>query len=246
MILVTISLHQVLADHVKSILNVSMFDGRPIRVKIDGREYGPLSNNHEIINLRPGHHNIQVISKAYRHHGFMPHWTTEYSGVIDIIPGYEIDAVVGRHHNLRIVNSTALYRPPVVKPHRPAHYGNHGYPCQIYPVVTCGTDNYGYVPFPEPVPYMSPADFQDFKYSISARWFESTKEQIAKQVIADNYFTSAQIKELLALFTFENTRLEIARFAYDRVVDPERYYVTYDAFTFESSIRDLNTYMAHR
>lgn len=252
-ILVAMSMHQALANHANAILNLRMFDGTPIVVKIDGRTYGPLSNSHEIVNLLPGSHMINVLSTAHYHHGFMPvKWITVYSGVINITPGYHIEAVIGKHHNLRIVNMTALYVPPV----NPYGYGYHGNYGGGYgnaasgwgnPVVaTCGLDTYGYVPAHESIAYMHPADFQDFKRSISSRTFESTKEQIAKQGIARNYFTSTQIAELLYLFTFENTRLEIARFAYDRVVDPDRYYLTYDAFTFESSIRDLSGYTAHR
>lgn len=45
------------------------------------------------------------------------------------------------------------------------------------------------------------------------------------------------------LFNFESTRLELAKYAYGHTYDIANYYMLNDAFTFESSIEELNNYI---
>ncbi|MCX7728498.1 MAG: DUF4476 domain-containing protein [Bacteroidia bacterium] len=44
----------------------------------------------------------------------------------------------------------------------------------------------------------------------------------------------------MKLFSFEETRLEFAKYAYSKVIDKENYYQVNDAFQFENSIEELN------
>lgn len=97
---------------------------------------------------------------------------------------------------------------------------------------------------PTGCPYpMNPQDFADIKNSIMSKSFESTKLEIAKQVLGQRCMTSGQVTEVLRVFDFESTRLEFAKFAYGRTYDIGNYYMVNDAFDFESSIGDLNRYI---
>jgi len=84
--------------------------------------------------------------------------------------------------------------------------------------------------------------FVQAKESLRREWFENTRLVTAKQIIDQNYFTSQQVKELMLLFTFENNRLEIAKYAYGKTVDKGNYFVVNDAFTFNSKEK-LNEYI---
>ena len=58
---------------------------------------------------------------------------------------------------------------------------------------------------------------------------------------------ATQVKELLMLFTFEESKLDIAKYAYNHTYDIGNYYKLNDAFTFESSTDELNKYInSHR
>ncbi|MBK6965448.1 MAG: DUF4476 domain-containing protein [Bacteroidales bacterium] len=93
-------------------------------------------------------------------------------------------------------------------------------------------------------PYpMQPGDFQSVKQSIASKSFDDTRLTIAKQVIASNCLLSDQVKEIMLLFSFEDTRLELAKYAYGYTYDIGNYYRLNDAFTFESTIEELNDYM---
>lgn len=90
---------------------------------------------------------------------------------------------------------------------------------------------------------MSGSDFNAAKASISGKSFEDTKLTVAKQVVDANCLSSKQIKEIMQLFTFEESKLDFAKYAYRRSTDPSNYYQLNDAFTFESSIEELNLYI---
>ena len=94
---------------------------------------------------------------------------------------------------------------------------------------------------------MSPTDFTDFKNSVSSKSFEDSKLTIAKQVVNNNCLMASQVKEVMLLFSFEATRLDFAKYAYSHTHDIGNYFKINDAFTFESSIDELNNYIgSHR
>ena len=93
-------------------------------------------------------------------------------------------------------------------------------------------------------PYpMSDNDFANVKQSINARTFEDSKLTIAKQVLSTNCLLTRQVKEIMLLFTFEDSKLNFAKYAYGYTYDIGNYYILNDAFTFESSITELNNYI---
>lgn len=98
-------------------------------------------------------------------------------------------------------------------------------------------------PYGCPMP-MSNADFESAKSSIRTKSFEDSKLTVAKQVLGSNCLLSSQVKEVMLLFSFEDTRLDFAKFAYGKTFDPGNYYKLNDAFQFESSIDELNEYIS--
>lgn len=86
---------------------------------------------------------------------------------------------------------------------------------------------------------MSSMDFNDYLNAIRSKTFEDSKLSTAKAPLSGNYLTAKQIKQVMQVFTFEDSRLEFAIFAHSRCVDPSNYYQVYDAFEFELSIDDL-------
>ena len=90
---------------------------------------------------------------------------------------------------------------------------------------------------------MAPASFSKAKENISSNSFEDSKMTVAKQVTKANCMTAAQIVEVMGLFSFEDSKLQYAKYAYDFCYNQGDYYEVNSAFTFESSIEDLNQYL---
>jgi len=99
---------------------------------------------------------------------------------------------------------------------------------------------------PPPPPCMvTAADLADICASIRKQNFNSTRITIARQIIqAKGCFTSRQVLDLVKLFDFEDSRLEIAKFAFAYTMDKENYYVVNDGFSFESSKTELSKFIA--
>ncbi|MCF8367913.1 MAG: DUF4476 domain-containing protein [Bacteroidales bacterium] len=90
---------------------------------------------------------------------------------------------------------------------------------------------------------MSEERFLNAKNSIANKDFEDSKLTIAKQVMKSNCLKVSQIKQIMMLFDFEDTKVEFAKEAYDYTFDTNNYYELNDAFTFESSIDELNEHI---
>lgn len=93
---------------------------------------------------------------------------------------------------------------------------------------------------------LSGAEFADLKKSIESKSFEETKLTMAKQVCGDRCMTVEQVKAMMSTFSFEESKLDFAKFAYDHTHDIGSYYKVNDAFTFESSIEELDEYIKTR
>lgn len=96
----------------------------------------------------------------------------------------------------------------------------------------------------DPGHYRKPnLNFQRLRRSINRANFDSDKQRIAEQAISTHRVKANQIYQILMLFSFESSKVKIAKFAYKHCVDKRNYYLVNDAFTFSSSVRSLDNYI---
>jgi len=77
--------------------------------------------------------------------------------------------------------------------------------------------------------------------------FDNTKLGLARQILAVKHrFLSRQIAELVKVFDFDNTRLEVAKAGYDAAIDPENYLVVANEFSFSNTKDSLAEYISSR
>ena len=86
-------------------------------------------------------------------------------------------------------------------------------------------------------------EFGNVANAINNRVFESDKILVAKQAIGGRLLSASQVGRVMDMFTFESTKLDFAKWAYRQCFDPQNYYIVNDAFTFSSSIRELDEYI---
>ena len=90
---------------------------------------------------------------------------------------------------------------------------------------------------------MDASAFSSAKSSISSKGFDDTKLSTAKNAVKANCMSTAQIKEVMGLFGFEETKLNFAKYAYDFCTDKNNYYTVGDVFSFSSSADELNEFL---
>jgi hypothetical protein len=97
---------------------------------------------------------------------------------------------------------------------------------------------------PWPPREMDSKVFSDMKHSIAGVSFEETKLSTAKTVLSSNYISTAQVMEICRLFSFEDSKLDFAKFAYSKTVDPNNYFKVGNVFSFSSSKEALNDFLS--
>jgi len=79
--------------------------------------------------------------------------------------------------------------------------------------------------------------------SINNASFAEDKMRIAKQFTKNNCLNVDQILSVMSLFSFEENKLDYAKYAYDFCVDKGNYFLVNDAFSFSSSKSALNKFL---
>lgn len=214
------------ADHRLSDLRIRTFDNRPVIVSFNQRQYNTPSTFVNINDVQPGRHFIKVwTTVAPRSYGHGRQLV--YSGFIDVPASAEVRAMVTRNRTIRI-NQVIPFAPPVpapcVDPYDP--YQTPGQCGTIAPVC------------------MQDAAFDELIYTIERQSFESTRMQLAKQAIRQHGIISTnQVIALVRLMDFDSSRLELAKFAYQYTADQQNYFRLYNEFSFDSSVRELSQFI---
>ncbi len=93
----------------------------------------------------------------------------------------------------------------------------------------------------------SHANFFDFFRELKTHeGFDSEKLREAKMAAGADCFTSHQIKITLTAFTYEETRIEFAKFAYKYVYDKDKYAEIKGGFNKASSWDEVNEFINHK
>ena len=233
-----------------SALNLQLFDHGNFSVMLDNQ---PASNSNyfSAAHIQPGRHHLEVFRFSSVPYGYSMVRKELYNGWINLPPKSVLYAQVEGNGQLDVMKVVPNY-------YTGNGYGNgwsndedynYGYDNSYGNDYSNGTNcdyegNGWNNPAPQAPIYMQQMEFMQLKQSISSKNFESSKLQIAKQALAYNYFSSAEIADLLSVFSFESSKLDIAKCAYAKVIDKQNYYLVNNAFSFESSIQELNQFIA--
>lgn len=210
-------------------LSITYAGNEDIRISVDGREYYDRNNTVLVENLQPGYHTIKVYKSKSRNGWdiFGSKKNRErvlYSSSMYIKSRTFVDVMINRFGRAfvderRLDNNGSWDDDD--------RYDNDDW----YDNDDNWNNGYGNV--------IRDRDFTAAKEQIRKEWFENTRLTIAKQVVDANNFRASQVKEIVQLFTFENNKLEIAKYAYRKTVDKQNYFQVNDAFTFSSSKDEL-------
>jgi hypothetical protein len=100
-----------------------------------------------------------------------------------------------------------------------------------------------YTPLPPPPPAepmaMSPQQFSDFIGELKKQSFDRERLGLLKEVAGQNWFTTDQVIQSMALFSFNSEKIAAGTAMYPRVVDRSNWYKVYSTFTFSSDQEKL-------
>lgn len=209
------------AFHNSSRLMIRHEDHIPFVIEMDRHRFNASPSGYTFYDIAPGRHFVEVRKKYNRY----SNGQVLYRGYVDVPALSSVNMVL--LCNRTLVTESVI---PLAVPHQ---YNNSAYcaPAPVYPVAQYCDG-------------MEPARYNALRASIAARSFDSTRLSLAKDAVRMNRMNSKQIAGLVELLDFDSSRLSLAKYAYGNVTDPGNYFVLYDLFAFDSSVRELSGYIA--
>jgi hypothetical protein len=214
-------------------LTISSVGNADLRVMVDGMKY--TSNGRDIVinNLKNGNRIVKIFRAGNdrnrnNNYGRNNGYQLVYSSSIFVKPQYHVDIIINRFGKA-FVDEQMI---------------NGGY--NDDDDNDWGVDNNDQYYDRYSRKAMDKATFDQFKQTLKKEAFDDTRLKLAKQFVSNNYFNAVQVKEMMGLFAFEDSKLELAKFAYDYTVDKGNYFIVNDAFVYSSSKEELMNYIKNR
>ena len=197
-----------------------------LTIEIDGRQFTMKNNSITLGYLREGNHQVKIYRESRRNFMGFGRRSFIFNNTIYLKRGFHTDITINRF-------GTVMQDEQRID----ANDENYNDEEDYYDNNTDGLDNSQYHNI------MGVREFNDMKEQLRKEWFENNRLTSTKVIIDKSNFTTQQVKELMLLFTFENNRLEIAKYAYCKTVDQRNYYLVNDALTFSSSKDELARFL---
>lgn len=212
-----------------------------MKVVLDGRTFESGENTLMIGTVSAGNHDVKIFRQRSfgNFNGFVRKYELVYDDNLFVKPGRQVSITIDRF------GSANIYEQKMRKNKGKDWDDNdQGFDRKYKD----GDRNGGYVSSNGYNDYRNSRTISDreFDYvlqSIQTEWRESNKMESARHIITTNYFTSDQVKQMIQLFSFENNKLELAKLAYKKTVDPENYQCVFNTFYFSSSKAELSRYI---
>ncbi|MBI1343847.1 MAG: DUF4476 domain-containing protein [Terrimonas sp.] len=253
---------------VMTTLTIQSSDHDDIKVMIDGKRFDPRFNTMMLENLRPGQHQVKVFKQKDRLFKLFghPHYDLVYNSSIIVRPGTHTLITLDRFNRSR-VEVRKVYQDQRFKgkgaskgrydDSKDRDVRNHEYDFdrdgrmgnmddnEWYDDVYDGSGRGGAYGHEDASFYrpMNDYAFSQAIQTIGREWFEADKLKKAEDIISTNRMSSSQVKQVVQLFSFENNKLALAKFAYANTVDKQNYYIMNDVFSFNSSKKELDNYI---
>ena len=234
----------------QSKLSITVVGHQNIQIMVDNNRYQGQENSIVLNNLQPGSHTIKVYSsrKNQRKSIWGNNNKTQliYSSTVYIRPGYYTGITIDRY-------GKALIDERAIRSNRRnddrddyKKDGRYNGPNDRYNERDDrynerdnrynDKNDYNRRPVTE-------QSLSSMSQTLRREYSENSRLALAKQMVERDYFTAEQVKYLMQLFSFENNKLELAKYAYRNTTDQRNYFVVYDALSYSSSKEQLAEYI---
>ena len=236
-----------------SILELNVPHNMDVVVEFNNRTYSP-DCQLTLKGLRDGTHRLRVYTTRPASYGCSNGYNSTrvlYNGTIDLEYRSRTVATIHPRQGLcidaieplgRTIHNPVVYTEPVHSPGPfPDYHGNNGNNGNGYYDHNDGFNNGNQ--WGNQVRTMSNGDLRDLLRMMDQRSFDRDKLRLAKRIVTQYNLRSHQVHDIMLKFDFDSSKLDFAKFAFDRTMDPHRYHLVYGAFDFRSSERELDRYI---
>jgi len=255
----------------KSTLTIKSLDRADIRVVIDGRRFEPNDNYLRIQSLEVGYHNVKIYRQRnvglFNIFGRM--YEVVFSSSLSVKPRTNIMISIDRFGKA-VVNESRInggfgrgggnFGDGIDKNwdnnhdfdfdrgrnqgdydrNRDGQWGNQSQDSHNGRIGNRDDRDYNDNSYNKA---MNDFEFSRVLGAIQKEWSEANKMKSATQIISTNFFTTAQVKQMLQMFSYENNKLDLAKRAYSKTVDQRNYFMINDVFSSSFSKDELARYI---
>jgi len=230
---------------------LSIFNGgnQDIRIEVDGRRYNDNGRSFVLRDLSPGYHRVKIYTENRGGGVFGDIFGTRvqrvlYNNSINVKPRTHVIMEINRYNRVdvderRLNNGNGKWDDD-------DRWDNHDRDRGRDRDNDYDRDNDNDRDGRWDNGYGRPMDersFLIFLQTLSRERFEDTRFTLARNSFDRQNFSADQVKRVLQYLSFENNKLELAKFAYRNTVDKQNYHVIYDVFSYSRSKEDLSNYI---
>lgn len=236
-------------------LTVSAEDNASIKVTVDGSRFDQQNSNSTVFeNLNPGYHSVKVYQLQDRRGWFGRGRTDDYCLVyttsVNIKPLFETSIVVNKFGRAYIDEQPmrgGFNNRGWDNDNRKDNdwgYGNdNGRHNDDYGKDNNGRNNSYNNNRNDYDQLMNNDDFFAIKRMLERESFDNTRLVIAKHIVDVNTLSSIQVKEMAQFFSFDDSKLDFVKYAYNKTIDKNNYTVVFNVFSYSSSKEQLMDYI---
>lgn len=204
-------------------LTISTTGNTNLKIRLNGKRYSLSDRNVTFQNLQAGTYPLVIYQLQKKSNG-----ATEFVEVFN----NNITLTYQKHLEVTVLRfgKTAWDESAIV-----ADDWNDGY---VNPV---GNNNTG-----NSAPSIDDATFQLMKKRIKDAYYDSEMLTTGKAVIRNNLLSCKQIIELCKLFSYDDGKLNLAKYAYDFCTDKGSFFTVADVFYYDSYKKDLMTFISNK
>lgn len=212
----------------RSVLEIRMNDHEPIVVSVDGRYYNKHGRTVTIGNLPRGWHDLRVYEYLeYKKGGARAKLL--YTGRIRIDAGTVTHCVVDRQTG-RMRTRTMDIEDAYLDYDQPDNNDRYN-------------DNERHE---RKSNALNNEDLNDLKARVEDRITDTERLKLMKSVLEQRTYYSVQVRTMVDWLAFESSKLDFAKWSYERALDKQDYWKLEDVFSFSSSKDEFNQYISSR
>ena len=207
-------------------LTVSTTGTSNLRVKFNGKQYNLQDRTATFQNITPGTYTLVIYQQQIKSNGNIE-YDAVFNNTVTLKPNRHVEVAVLRF------GKTAWDESDVVNDNWSQDYN---------------TDPIGNTGYNNELNKQPPntAEFIKIKKAVTDQYFDADKLNFAKTIVKDNWLTADQVSELCKLFNYEDSKLTLAKFAYDHCVDKGNYFNVANTLYYASSKEELMKYIGSK
>lgn len=212
--------------HERSVLEIRLSDHSPLVVSVDGRNYNKHGRTVTVGNLPKGWHDLRVYEYLeYKKGGARAKLL--YTGRIRIDAGTVTHCIVDvqtRRMRIKTMDLEDTYLDYDDDRDNDERRDDNSRRGNVF----------------------STQDMDDLKARVDDRITDTDKLTLMKSVLSDRRYYSTQVRTMMDWLSFESSRVDFAKWSYDRALDKQDYWKLEDVFTFSSSKDEFNKHISNR